>query len=182
LQPVGDPAALELGRTQAVPFLELSQPCLRAIQPRLIAFFSFSIADSSKGLSDALSLVTMMTSSVRVAIIIASPSAPARGSRISSDPRLVSARIAAFVRAHHVLNDDPRIFGDHLAIRLFTAEERAQFSADVAEPLKFFDPVRAASCPDPESAPAAFMRAQSGPITLKRGHNQKFDASCIEAP
>src|SRR3989304_4920250 len=37
-------------------------------KPDLIAFFSFSIADSSKGLSDALSVVTMTTFSICVDI------------------------------------------------------------------------------------------------------------------
>jgi methyltransferase (TIGR00027 family) len=80
----------------------------------------------------------------------------------------VSARIAAFVRAYHSLHDDPKIFDDPLAIKLFTEAEVAQFSANLAESLKFFDPQAAAACPDPATALHVWMRAQSGPITLTR--------------
>jgi len=86
------------------------------------------------------------------------------------DPEQVStsARMAAFVRAHHATHDDPKIFDDYLAPQWFTDEEQAYFSHNLAEALKFFDPERAAQWPDPASALAAFMRAQSGPITLTR--------------
>ena len=86
------------------------------------------------------------------------------------DPDQVStsARIAAFVRAHHATHDDPKIFDDNLAIELFTPDEIAMFSSNLSQALAFFDPERAAQHPDQESALAAFMRAQSGPITLTR--------------
>jgi len=86
------------------------------------------------------------------------------------DPEQVStsARIAAFVRAHHATHDDPKIFDDHLAIQLFSDDDLAMFSSNLARALQFFDPERAAQCPDQASALAAFMRAQSGPITLTR--------------
>ena len=80
----------------------------------------------------------------------------------------VSARISAFVRAYHAQHDNPKIFDDYLAIQLFTAEDLALFRSNLSQALAFFDPERAAECHDVESALAAFMRAQSGPITLTR--------------
>src|SRR5579859_6362646 len=86
------------------------------------------------------------------------------------DPEQVStsARIAAFVRAHHATHDDPKIFDDHLAIQLFSDDDLAMFSSNLARALQFFDPERAAQCPDQASALAAFTRVQSGPIVLSR--------------
>src|SRR5258708_30311047 len=96
------------------------------------------------------------------------------------DPEQVStsARIAAFVRAHHATYDDPKIFDDNLAIQLFTDDEKEMFSSNLSQALKFFDPQRAAECPDQPSALAAFMRAQSGPITLTRA---RYAEDALEA-
>lgn len=80
----------------------------------------------------------------------------------------VTARISAFGRAYHAEHDSPLIFDDSLASRFLTAEERALFSRNLAESLKFFDPERAAESRDEASALAAWMRAQSAPITLSR--------------
>jgi len=90
----------------------------------------------------------------------------------------VSARIAAFVRAYHATHDDPKIFDDNLAIQLFTPQDLAMFSSNLARALQFFDPERAAQCPDQPSALAAFMRAQSGPITLTRA---RYAEDALEA-
>src|SRR5438552_1080966 len=90
----------------------------------------------------------------------------------------VSARIAAFVRAYHATHDDPKIFDDNLAIQLFTPEDLAMFSTNLARALQFFDPERAAQCPDQPSALAAFIRAQSGPITLSRA---RYAEDALEA-
>jgi methyltransferase (TIGR00027 family) len=79
-----------------------------------------------------------------------------------------STQIAAFLRAHHANHDGPKIFDDKQAIQLFTELERDLVSRTLAEALKFFDPQRAAECPDAPSALAALTHVQSGPIVLTR--------------
>lgn len=80
----------------------------------------------------------------------------------------VSALISAFARAYHATHDDPKIFDDYLAIQLFTDEEQAMFSNNLARSLQFFDPERAAATPEQAAALAAAMRIQLAPITLSR--------------
>lgn len=81
-----------------------------------------------------------------------------------------TARISAFVRALHSTHDDPKVFDDFLADRMFTEDDRALFSQNLAMALAFFDPERAASCHDQATALHWFIRAQSGPIVLSRAH------------
>lgn len=80
----------------------------------------------------------------------------------------VTALITAFSRAYHATHDAPKIFDDHLAYHLFTDEEFTNMGRNLAEALKFFDPERAAACPDQATALAWVMRAQTAPITLSR--------------
>ncbi len=80
----------------------------------------------------------------------------------------VSALISAFARGYHATHDEPKIFDDFLADKLFTPAERTLFENNLSEALRFFDPERAAVAPDQPSALAGFMQVQGGPITLSR--------------
>ncbi|BCU81654.1 putative S-adenosyl-L-methionine-dependent methyltransferase YktD [Polycladomyces abyssicola] len=80
----------------------------------------------------------------------------------------LTALISAYARAYHAMYDSPKIFNDFLAYHLFTDEEFTNMGRNLAGALKFFDPERAASCPDQETALAWVMRTQSTPITLSR--------------
>lgn len=79
-----------------------------------------------------------------------------------------TALISAFTRAYHAMHDSPKIFDDFLACRFFTDEEFTKIGRNMAEALKFFDPERAALCPDQATALGWTLRAQSTPITLSR--------------
>ncbi|MHB8842511.1 MAG: class I SAM-dependent methyltransferase [Candidatus Aquicultor sp.] len=80
----------------------------------------------------------------------------------------VTALVTAFARAYHSTHDDPKIFDDFLAHDLFTEEERSYLGYNLAESLKFFDPERAASCPDQATALAWVMQNYNGSTTLSR--------------
>jgi methyltransferase (TIGR00027 family) len=80
----------------------------------------------------------------------------------------ITALLTAFARAYHATHDDPKIFDDFIADQLYTPEERAYFSKNLAASLSFLDPERAALCPDEASALAWYMRIQGGPVTLSR--------------
>jgi methyltransferase (TIGR00027 family) len=55
-----------------------------------------------------------------------------------------------------------------LAGPFFSEQERVYFEKGLAESLEFFDPERAAACPDQATALAWYMRIQGGPVTLSR--------------
>ena len=80
----------------------------------------------------------------------------------------VSARIAAFARAYHQQHDQPLVFRDPLAHRLFSREELSAFEANLARSLAFFDAKAAALQSDAESALRHVMRNHIAPITLAR--------------
>lgn len=89
----------------------------------------------------------------------------------------LTALISAYARAYHAMHDSPKIFHDFLAYHLFTDEEFTNLGRNLAEALKFFDPERAASCPDQASALAWVMRTQSSPIILSRA---RYTEDCLE--
>ena len=74
-----------------------------------------------------------------------------------------TAVITAYIRAYHAMQDSPKIFNDSLAYYLLTEEERAFIEQHAARFLQLYDPARAASCPDQETALAWSMRAMAGP-------------------
>lgn len=80
----------------------------------------------------------------------------------------LTALLTAYARAYHAQHDTPKIFDDFLADPLFTEEERRFFGQNLAQSLQFFDPERAAACPDQATALAWYMRIQGGPVTLSR--------------
>jgi methyltransferase (TIGR00027 family) len=80
----------------------------------------------------------------------------------------LTALISAYARAYHALFDSPKILDDFLARHMFTDEEFTNMGRNLAMAVRFFDPERAASFPDQESALAWVMRNQSTPITLSR--------------
>lgn len=90
----------------------------------------------------------------------------------------LTALLTAYARAYHAVNDKPKIFDDHLAYQFFSEEERLYFERNLAESLKFFDPERAATCPDQDSALAWYMRIQGCPTTLSRS---RYTEDCLEA-
>lgn len=90
----------------------------------------------------------------------------------------LTALLTAYARAYHAVHDEAKIFNDYLAYQLFTEEERAYIEHNLAESLKFFDPVRAAACPDQASALAWYMRIQGCPATISRS---RYAEDCLEA-
>ncbi len=79
----------------------------------------------------------------------------------------ITSVVTAYSRAYHAMHDDPKIFDDFLAARLFTKEEMEYLEYNLAESLKFMDPDQAASCPDQARALSAAMR-YNAPTTLSR--------------
>ena len=79
-----------------------------------------------------------------------------------------SARIAAFARAYHQHHDQPQVFGDPLAAKLFSAEELAAFETNLAKSLAFFDAEAATAQPDAASALRHVMKNHIAPIALAR--------------
>lgn len=85
-----------------------------------------------------------------------------------------TALISAFGRAYHVTHDNhaapenPKIFDDYLAPKLFTAEQHALFSDNLSRAFAFFDPEGAARTTTQAEALAGFMHNQSLPVTLSR--------------
>lgn len=80
----------------------------------------------------------------------------------------VTALISAFGRAFHAMNDTPKIFDDFLAYQMLSEEGYKDLGQNLGEALKVFDPERAASCLDQETALALMMRTQSTSIYLSR--------------
>jgi methyltransferase (TIGR00027 family) len=89
----------------------------------------------------------------------------------------ITALISAFARAYHALYDTPKIFDDFLAAQMLTEEEFTGIGRNLAQAIHFFDPERAASCPDQETALALVMRAQSTPITISRA---RYAEDCLD--
>jgi len=79
-----------------------------------------------------------------------------------------TALISAFGRAYHATHAEQKIFDDYLADQLFTDEQRALFTENLARAFAFFDPEGAARVTTQEDALAGFMRNQSLSITLSR--------------
>lgn len=90
------------------------------------------------------------------------------GGFMESNTPSVTALISAFGRAYHATHAQEKIFDDYLADQLFTDEQRAFFSENLARSFAFFDPEGAACVASQEEALANFMRNQSLPITLSR--------------
>ncbi|PRX41722.1 methyltransferase (TIGR00027 family) [Planifilum fimeticola] len=80
----------------------------------------------------------------------------------------LTALISAYVRAYHALYDEPKILDDFLARHMFTEEEFTDIGRNLAMAVQFFDPERAASFPDQETALAWMMRNQSTPLSRAR--------------
>ncbi len=81
----------------------------------------------------------------------------------------ISALITAFFRAYHAANDEPKIFDDFLAPRLYTPEEQRAFSHNLAGLIDLIDPDHAADYRgDPRRALARAMQLYYAPITLSR--------------
>ena len=89
----------------------------------------------------------------------------------------ITALITAYARAYHATHDDPRIFDDFLADRLFSAEEHALFNRQMAASLAYKDPQAAAANPDEATALAKVMQLQNGPITLSRS---RYTEDCLD--
>lgn len=80
----------------------------------------------------------------------------------------ITALVTAFVRAYHVMHDEPKIFDDFIADRFFTDQERSFFAGNLALALKFLDPELYSKCDNEEAAMAGFMRAHTAAVTLAR--------------
>lgn len=90
----------------------------------------------------------------------------------------LTALLTAYARAYHAVHDNPKIFDDYLAYQFFTEEERANIEQNLTASLNFFDPERAASCPNKAAALAWYMRIQGAPPTLSRS---RYTEDCLEA-
>ena len=81
----------------------------------------------------------------------------------------ISALITAFFRAYHAANDEPKIFDDFLAPRLYTPAEQRAFSHNLAKLIDLIDPEHADDDhSDPQRALARAMQLYYAPITLSR--------------
>jgi methyltransferase (TIGR00027 family) len=89
----------------------------------------------------------------------------------------LTSLITAYARAYHAMHDDPKIFNDFLANRLFTEEERTNMDKNLAQLLNFIDPERAAFCPDQATALAWVMRLETAPVILSRA---RYIEACLE--
>src|SRR6478672_6898966 len=87
---------------------------------------------------------------------------------MESDKPSTTALISAFGRAYHSTHDDPKIFDDYLADKLFTAEQHALFTDNLSRAYAFFDPEGAACTTTQAEALSGFMHNQSLPVTLSR--------------
>lgn len=90
---------------------------------------------------------------------------------------ILTALISAFGRAHHSVNDEPKIFDDFLAKCMMTEELYNFFGHSLASSIGFFDPEFAASKPDEKSALSNVMKVQSTPITLSRA---RYTEDCLD--
>lgn len=88
-----------------------------------------------------------------------------------------TALSTAFIRAYHVRHDTPLIFNDSLAHHLLTGELQEAIARQMARPLSYLDPGRAASCPDQATALACSMRAMAVPsVALSRA---RYAEDCL---
>jgi methyltransferase (TIGR00027 family) len=78
----------------------------------------------------------------------------------------ITARGTAFMRAYHAAHDHPKIFDDFLAHRMITEEERRASEDRHLKALARFDPERAGSCPDRQSALAYWMQTGGAPAII----------------
>jgi len=84
------------------------------------------------------------------------------------DRASITALVNAYVRAYHAQENGPKIFDDFVARDLFTDHEFHEMGEKLASSLAFFDPQRAASCPDQATALAAVIHRHNAPILLSR--------------
>ncbi len=89
----------------------------------------------------------------------------------------ITALVTAYARAYHATHDDPKIFDDFAADRLYSAEEHTQFDHNLAEMLPAIDPDLAATHPDQAQALAAVMQLMHGPVTLSRS---RYAEDCLQ--
>ncbi len=76
---------------------------------------------------------------------------------------------AAFIRGYHTLYDNPVIFDDPLAYRLFTKEERSLIASNLITRFRSLDPSGAAMCSDETSALERMLRLwTAAPTVLSR--------------
>jgi methyltransferase (TIGR00027 family) len=90
----------------------------------------------------------------------------------------ITALISAFGRAFHARYEEPKIFDDFLAEKLFTKEEWEAIGQNLAAALPLVDPEAAATRPDRQAALARVLRAQTTPITLSRA---RYTEELLEA-
>ena len=57
----------------------------------------------------------------------------------------LTALVTAFIRAYHATHGNPKVFDDFVARDLFTKDEYALLSRNLAQCLKFFDQEAAAA-------------------------------------
>ena len=88
----------------------------------------------------------------------------------------ITALVTAYARAYHATHDDPKIFDDFAADRLYSAEEHTQFDHNLAEMLPTIDPDLAATHPDQAQALATVMQLMHGPVTLSRS---RYAEDCL---
>jgi methyltransferase (TIGR00027 family) len=72
----------------------------------------------------------------------------------------------AFMRAYHASHDHPKIFDDHLAHRLITAEEYRESVERHLKAFQLFDPVWSASCSDRDCALSSWMQSAAAPAIV----------------
>jgi methyltransferase (TIGR00027 family) len=89
-----------------------------------------------------------------------------------------SALWTAYIRAYHVMYDDPKIFNDSLAHQMITDEVRITIEQGMAGFMQLLDPVLAASCPDRSTALAWAMRAMAGPANIIC--RARYTEDCLE--
>jgi methyltransferase (TIGR00027 family) len=77
-----------------------------------------------------------------------------------------TAMETAFMRAYHAANDHPKIFDDHLAHRLITAQEYRESEERHLKAFHLFDPVRSAECPDRARALSCWMQSGAAPAIV----------------
>lgn len=69
-----------------------------------------------------------------------------------------TALMSAYLRAHHAIHAEPKIFDDFMAPRLLTEEDLAAFDHGMVAGLSKIDPRRAAESPDPAMAVASMVQ------------------------
>lgn len=79
----------------------------------------------------------------------------------------VTSVVTAYSRAYHSLNDNPKIFDDFMAVRLFSEEEFQYLGKMMAESLNFLNQAAADSCKDQETALKCVMKFNA-PTTISR--------------